>query len=56
MPVQYALYGCEKCPDRQWVDELPPLGWTRDDWWPVCHGCSSPEHVHIQAPLQPVRT
>ena len=56
-PVQYALYGCEQCPERRdWVDELPPLWWTRDDWWPVCHGCDSSEHVRIRAPLQPVTT
>ena len=40
--MQYALYGCEQCPERRdWVDELSPLWWTRDDWWPVCHGCDS---------------
>lgn len=55
--MQYALYGCEQCPERRdWVDELPPLWWTRDDWWPVCHGCDSSEHVQIRTPLQPVTT
>lgn len=30
MALQYALYGCEQCPERrEWVDKLPPLWWTR---------------------------
>jgi hypothetical protein len=57
MPVQYALYDCERCPERrEWVDKLPPLWWTRNDWWPVCHGCQSSQHVCMRAPLQQVST
>lgn len=46
--MQYAIYGCDQCPERrEWVDELAPLWWTPYDWWPVCHGCQSSEHVHM---------